>query len=182
MEKKKTTRKSKKLTVDFNGYRPPEELAPNRRVAHCLNWAAEKFPYHYLQWNMVLKAIHGYRRLPRLDSEQVLHLKKSGAAIRKHLLKYHERIMDSEPGMGIRALVDDADKLRIAMPKKARRLITAKNSAEETAAHIDLAAVPDTPEYAPYKKWMARDVGGILKALNRARFDTRALPPSRDEE
>jgi hypothetical protein len=174
--------KSRKTSIDFNGYKPPEELAPNRRVAHCLNWAAEKFPYQYIQWNIMLKAIHGYRRLPRLDSEQVLHLKKSATAVRKHLLKYHERIMDSEPGMGIRALVDDADNLTIAMPKKARRLVSAKNSAEETAAHIDLSAVPDTPEYAPYKKWMKRDMGGILKALERVKFDHRALPPARDEE
>lgn len=169
-------------SIDFQGYNAPTELSPNRRAADALNWAAEKFPYQYAQWNVLLKAIQGYKRLPRLDSEAVIHLKKSATSIRRHLYTHHARVMDSEPGMGIRALVDDADTLRIAMPKKFRRLSSAKHGAEAVAAMIDLGNVPDTEELHHYKKWMKSDVMGILTTLKKANFDRRALPPVRKED
>jgi hypothetical protein len=176
-------RSKKNGQLDVSKYKAPKEMmSRNRRAAHFLDWAAVNYPYQYIQYNLLLKAIHGYKRLPRLDSEPVVHVKKGMTGIRKMLYKYHCRLSNTEPGLGVRALVDDTDNLRVALPKQTRRLFGSKLAVERTVGMIDIRRVPNTPELRHYKKWLKDDVIGILRALKGVSFDTRALPPARQDE
>lgn len=159
-------------------YVKDETLSTTQRAAHFLDWAAKQAPKEFFPYNVIYKAIMGMPHMPRLDNEAVALFKRTATAgLRKALVTKYDREVINLVGVGIRASVDDADRLTNVAPMKARRLDSARRSFMLTAASIDLHNVPNTPAYAALKAWMGREVRDVIKQIGSPEFAMKLLPP-----
>lgn len=173
---------SPKAQKKLEEYVTDTELSMTQRGAHFLHWAAQHMPNVFQSYPVIYKAITGQRSLPRANSEHVELLKRNVTGMRTALLKHYNREVVSLPGIGIRATVDDADRLANVAPAKARRLDAARKSFMITATGIDLRKVPDTAEYAGLKKWMGRSVRDVLDQIGSDEFTRKLLPPTTGDD
>lgn len=174
-------KRKKNGALDVKQFQVDPGDAKSRRITSFLLWAAQKHPYEWLPYNVVVQAINGYRRLPRMDSEEVELVKNCMTGVRAQLQE-HARELVSQPGIGIRATVDDADTLKVALPTKVKRFNAAKRAVITTASIIDPSAIPDTPENKPWLKWLKTSVKGVIRELESPAFNDKLLPPSSEEE
>lgn len=158
-----------------------QDMSLAHRAAHCLDWAAQHYQKQYIPYNVLLKGIQGYSRLPLLNSDEVMTLKRAMSRVRNILGDIYGRELDSQPGIGVRATTDDADALTIALPKKMSRFRSAKNALQQTVNRIDPTQIPDTAEMRPWKQWFNRSVKDVLKTIGTSEFESKLLPPASDD-
>ena len=153
-----------------------------KRAAYFLNWAADRYPHEYIPWNWVHQAINGFKRTPAPDNTDVKRLQARSSAIRSHCVDKFGRTTDSHTGLGVRALVDDADVLKYAVPKQARRMESARVSFLTATALVNINKVPNTPALKPLKAWFNTDVKAIMKMIGGDNFSKRLQSPKDDDE
>ncbi len=181
-----TATKKKLMTlteaIRANAYSPEHKDSLPQRAAHFLDWAAARYPKQYVPYNLLLKAVLGTSTTPSLHSSDVEQMRGRMSRVRVILQRKYARDLDSMPGVGARATVDDADTLVTSMPKRVASLRRAKTAVATTASLIDPAKIPNTADMAPWKRWMNASVGDVLRTLNSPEFEKKLLPPSpRDE-
>ena len=181
METATSKSSSKSKLLNIKGYKPEGESLP-QRMAHYLDWAASEFPKQYTPYNLLVKAVFGYKHLPKVGSQQVDVVRRGMGRARLLLQTKYNRTTDSQPGLGVRATVDSADSLTVAMPKKVTRLRGARAAMMSTWNLVDLSKVPNTPELKPWKDWGSKNVSEIVKLIGSADFEKKMLPPSKHEE
>lgn len=164
--------------LDIRGYKFEPKMALTTRAAHYLNWAAEHFPKQFTPYNVLVKAIMGYAKMPRLESEEVEKMRSGMSRVRQILRTKYQRDLFSVPGVGVRATTDDADVAQTTLPRQSRHLKSAQASFVLTANLCDASNIPDTPEFAQIKKWVKTDVKGILAAITDPNFEKKLLPPA----
>lgn len=178
--KKRRRRKASDIqsAIKEKMYAPDHEDSLPRRGAHFLNWAAERYPKEYIPYNFVVRAIMGYGRTPRMDSEEVERYRGKMTRIRQILQNDYGRELTSSPGIGVRATVADDDILRTEMMRKVKRFRSAKAAMEKTASLISVARLPASKE----KRWFENDVASILKTLKSPAFEKKLLPPTEKDK
>lgn len=160
----------------FEEYVFDSEMSQPKRVAHFLDWSAKHMPRQWHQYNLVLKAINGYKGLPRLDSKEVLALKDTMSRVRSILLTVYKRGMVTARGVGIRATVDDADLLVHDVSKKGKALGTAISKFTEVVNLVNPANIPKTKEMAPYLPYL-KQAKDVVATFGSPDFLQRLLPP-----
>lgn len=174
-------RSKKNGTLNVKSYSFDPEQSKTRRVSAFLLWAAKNNPYQWIPYNVVVQAVNGYRRLPRMDGEEVNLIKNTMTGARRYL-QQNGRELVSQPGLGVRSTVDDADTLKVALPKKIGRLQAAKRAVIATTSIIDPSKIPDTEENRPWKRWLSRSVKAAVRELESPMFEKKLLPPGSDDE
>jgi hypothetical protein len=146
-----------------------------QRVAYYLNWAAGHLAYQYQPYNVIARAISGSKsaRLPRMDSDEVLGIRRTLHGIRKALRLKYNRSLDVVAD-GARATVDSQDVAAVVIPKKVRRLRTMKDSLVEEHKLINPAEIRD----ARIRAYIQRPIRDLMKILGSEDFDKKLLPPS----
>lgn len=144
----------------------------SQRIAYYLDWAAQTRKGQYEPYNEIAKAIDNRSSLPRMDSDHVKGVRRSIGAVRAVLQKRYQRDLDSAVG-SMRATVDDEDTASVALPKRMKRLRSAKNSLVATHQLIDPSKVKD----ARIKAYLQHDVRDIIKLVSSPDFDKKLLPP-----
>ncbi len=160
------------------GYSVNTKDPMSQRVAHFMDWSAKHHPGHYVPYNLILKAVMGYAKTPRLDSDEVERLRGKMQNVRKILLEKYSRTLDSQAGVGVRATTGSADVLVQALPKKMRQLLSAKNGVMQVAGLVDASQLPNTPEMKPWKEWLSRSVADVRKVIGSAEFERKLMPPA----
>lgn len=168
----------KKKSIDIQSYKYPSDFTKTQRIAHFLDWLAKKYPRQFAQYNLITRAINGYRRTPGLKTREVELVRSSLTRAKQILSEDYHRGAVTMPSVGVRGTIDDDDRAANELPIKMRRLSSAKRSVERTVEGIDPRKVTDPK----IKKWLRTDVGMIMKSLEEANFDVRALPPAEREE
>lgn len=148
----------------------------SQRVAWFLNWAAEHSPHEYQPYNVILQAINNLGRLPRMDKDEVLAVRGNMHSVRRILQRDYNRDLDVAGGAA-RATVDDDDKAAVVLPKKMKRLQSAKNAVLTTHSLIDPKRVKDPVT----KAYLTHSVASIIKMVGSESFDRKLLPPTDDE-
>jgi hypothetical protein len=167
-----------KFTLDISKFTTNHKLSIPHRAAEYLNWAAKNYPHQYTPYNLMCQALMGYDRTPKLKNAEVERLRNSLGRIRVILIEKYDRDLVSQPGLGPRATVDDADKLKMVLPKKSARLASARAGFVNTANSIDPKQIPNTPELAALKDWFGRSVKDVVKQIGSKSFEALLLPPS----
>jgi len=170
--------KRSKFTLDISKFTTNHKLSIPNRAAQYLDWAAKNYPHQYTPYNLMCQALMGYDRTPKLKNAEVERLRNSSGRIRAILVEKFERDLVVQPGLGPRATVDDADKLKMVMPKKSARLASARAQFVNTANSIDPKQIPNSPELASLKDWFARSVKDVVKQIGSKEFEAKLLPPS----
>lgn len=147
----------------------------SQRAAYYLNWAATTRPYHYLPFNVIVTDVMNYQALRKLTSDDVHSLRRNMGQVRKLLQTVYGRDLDIA-GAGARATVDDTDATTVALPKKMRRLRSAKNSVMATYRLIDHAQVKDPKA----KNYLAKSVRDVVRLIGSEDFDRKLLPPGEE--
>jgi hypothetical protein len=168
---------SGETTVDLAQYKFDPEMRLPHRAAHFLDWLASRYPGHWVRANFVVKAINGYKHQPLERSDEVEVFRARMSTVKKGLGGVYGRTLITQRSVGMRASIDEADRLRNALPGKMKVLRGAKDRVMEEAQAIDLRKIPNTPENKPYKEWFAKDVQKVLDFIGTDDFDKRCLPP-----
>jgi len=156
-------------------------LSKPQRVAAFLDWWAEHHPYDFAGYHEITKAIEGYKKLPRMDTDEVETMRGIVGRAAKLLHDKYRRELVRQRGLGARATVDSLDAVRnkaVDRARKVERDIVALHRLDEI---IDVKSIPDTPENRPLKQWYQRDVKGILKQVATPEFLQRMLPPKQPD-
>lgn len=148
-----------------------------QRIAFYLNWSATELPLQYQPFNVIVQAINDYGRLPRMDDNEVAAVRRSLASVRRITQLTYQRDLDVGGG-GVRATVSDEDAAGVVLPKKMKRLRSAKNAVVATHSLIDPASIKD-PRIKAYLNKSVRDV---VKLIGSEDFDRKLLPPMSEEE
>lgn len=164
--------------VDLAAYNLKQEMSLTRRAAHFLDWLARQHPGEFVQYNVLYQAVLGIARVPRLDSDDVERLRMNLNRSKDILRKEYNRGMVRKKSVGVRATYSDEDRATNELPGQVTRMRSAKKMVQGTYEAIDVAKVHDPR----VKAWLRRDIGGVIRALNQADFDLKALPPPREEE
>jgi len=166
---------------DISTYEFIPEMSQTKRVAHFLDWAAKHMPKEFLPYNVVLKAISGYKHLPRLESKEVEFIRSAITRVRKVLLATYHRGTVTMPGIGVRATVDDADMVVHDVAKKGQRVTSAMNAFTASVNVVNVANIPKTAEMAPYQKYIrqAKEVVGLFGSQE---FLQKLLPPKTEKK
>jgi hypothetical protein len=161
---------------DISTYKFDPEMSQTKRIAHFLDWASQHMPKEFLPYNVVLKAVMGYKHLPRLDTKEVLFIRHAITRVRKTLLDTYKKGLVSMPGVGVLATVDDADMVINDVAKKGQRVQSAVNSFTASVNVVNPANIPKTAEMAPYQKYIrqAKDVAALFGT---SEFMQKLLPP-----
>lgn len=167
--------------LDFGGYKYLEEMSRPQRAAHALDWAASNFPQQFVAYNVLVKAIFGFKSTPRLVNNDVIALRKCLSRIRTILQKDYGRGLVTSLGQGVRATVDSADQLKNDVPRVSRRLASASTAFVNSTALVDISAIPATKENKPYIDWYKTGLKSQLALLNSPDFQRKLLPPQEEE-
>jgi len=170
--------RSRSLADAIRDYKYNPEHSKKQRVAEFLDWAATHYPKQYVDYPHLAKAVEGYSRMPQHNSKEVELIKSSMSGVNRMLQTKYGRALDAEPGVGVRATVDDADLAMIVLPKKMKRIDQAKKAATQVANLVDPSKIPDTPENKPWKQWVKVHVRDVLKTINSPEFEQKLLPPA----
>jgi len=170
--------RKKKNGLDLKSYQLRQEQSLTRRAAHFLDWLARKHPGEFVQYNVLFKCIMGFARTPRLDSEEVERMRRNLGRSKAILRREYERGMVRRRSVGVRATYSDEDRATNELPQQVNRMRSAKQAVQSTVDAIDPRKITD----AKIRSWLKRDIGGVLKAMNQADFDIKALPPAAKEE
>lgn len=171
-------RRARNLIAEIRQYQYDPDMTKRQRIAHFLDWAAKNYPKQYCPYPHLAKAVSGFPRMPQHNSREVDLIKSAMSGVNRILQTKYNRTIDSEPGIGVRATVDDADTATVALPKKFNRFRAAKNSLVQTAQLVDINKIPDTADYKPWKQWLKTDVKDILKMVKSPDFEQKLLPPA----
>ena len=166
---------------DISQYESDPAQSMTRRIAHFLDWAANNKPREFLQYNVVLKAVMGYKHLPRLETKEVEFVRSAITRVRKVLLEVYKRGTVTMPGVGVRATVDDADMVVHEVTKKGQRVQSAVKSFTASVSIVNPANIPKTPEMAPYNQYIkkAKDVAAQFGSQD---FLNKLLPPPKSTD
>jgi hypothetical protein len=175
-----TAQKLSKKRSDVSQYEPDTTQSMTKRIAHFLDWAADNMPKEFLQYNVVLKAVMGYKHLPRLETKEVEFVRSAITRVRKVLLETYRRGTVTMPGVGVRATVDDSDMVVHDVTKKGKRVQSAVKSFTEAVNIVNPANIPKTPEMAPYTKYV-RDAKEVAAVFGSKDFLNRLLPPKTEK-
>lgn len=164
--------------LDLKGYQLKQEQSLTRRAAHFLDWLARTHPGEYIQYNVMFRCIMGFARTPRLDSDDVERMRKNLSRTKTILRREYNRGMVRRRSVGVRATFSDEDRATNELPAQVNRMRSAKQAVQSTVDAIDPRKIND----AKIRSWLKRDIGGVLRAMNQADFDVKALPPASKEE
>lgn len=163
--------------VDISKFTTDAKLTIPARAAALLDWAAEHYPMQFVAYNVLLKGVMGYGKMPRLDTKEVEQLRAKITRIREILMSDFGRELVTMPGSGCRATVDSADTLKHNVTKRIVKVRLAKQALAKTASLVDPSKVPNTEEYKALKSWFNRDVHDVLKTLTSPEFERKLLVP-----
>lgn len=163
--------------LDTTSYEHHPEFTKNRRAADFLAWAAVKFPGVFISHSLLAQAVNMLSRMPRFDSTDVRHVRANVTRIRDILENVYGRALDSQKGVGMRATVNDEDRLKTSMPKRARIYVAQQVKFKREIAAININNVPVTADNKMHISWY-RAANKVMKEIGSTHFETKLLPPA----
>ena len=172
-------RKARRAQTDNSGYSPLlEKKSLAEGVAHYLNWAALNRPYQFLGHNEIAQCSFPLDRLPRNTSAEVDAIKNCMTRARKILDKVYHRSTETKPGVGVRATVDDFDRAKHSLTKRAKQLAGAAERYVHELEEINPKNIPNTGEGAVIREYVEHGAKDIAKKLVAPSFKQLLLPPA----
>lgn len=158
-------------------YKPVLTMSKTQRIAHFLDWSAMHVPYEIMPYNIILRAIEGYEHTPRAGSQETIALRKVTKGARAQLLKLYSRGMLSEPGVGLRATVDDADMVKTDVAKKSSRVQSAVKSLADSVEKVDTKSESFQGLTTEWKDWFKTNAKDVVKQMASPEYLRKLLPP-----
>lgn len=175
---KVTGKRIKSLRALITEYRFDPKMSRGQRLAHFLDWLAQRAPYTFVPANIALQAIQGYARTPAATNDEVKLLAKSVTNARRIMLKEYKRGLFVLPKVGMRGTVDDQDCADTQQRKNVERLMGAHMTVKATSRIIDANKIKDDK----LRSWIKGGVAQAMRALDADGRLDKLLPPPKDPE
>lgn len=159
-------------------YKHIASMSRSQRLAHFLDWMAQRSPYQVIPANLAVQAIQGYARTPSPSKDEVKLLGNCYSAARTMLMNEHRRGLVVVRGLGLRATVDDQDCADTQQRVNVQRLVGAHSKVKETARIIDASKIADPK----LREWVKGGVANAMRALEGDDRLSRLLPPPKPQE
>ena len=178
-DKTLTQKRVKSLRALIAEYRFDPKLSRSHRLAHFLDWLAQRAPFTAVPPNIALQAIHGYARTPGPNSDEVRSLWKNAVKKAREILETeYKRGLHVENGVML-ATVDDQHCADTQQRKNVKRLMSATRRVKQTGAIIDPNKIKDEK----LRQWIRGPVASAMRALDaETRLDKLLPPPKREDE
>lgn len=174
-----TSKRIKSLRALITEYRFDPKMSRGQRLAHFLDWLAQRAPYTFVPANIALQAIQGYARTPAATNDEVKLLAKSVTNARRIMLKDYKRGLFVLAKVGMRGTVDDQDCADTQQRKNVERLMGAHQTVKATNRIIDATKIKDDK----LRSWIRGGVAQAIRALDAdGRLDKLLPPPKKDDE
>jgi hypothetical protein len=172
--------------IDPTRYPLDNKMTMPQRMASCLNWCAEEYPYEVVSWRLLYQAVMGMAVLPSSRNAEVENLKSRSQAVKKLLHEQYGRGLVILPGLGVRASVDDFDRGLHCVFRATKRAASAVAGAKREIEAVDIRKIPETKETKGYRDWHRQNATPLLSSANellkRALLLTSKKVGSKEEE
>lgn len=155
---------------------PKDEPARSQRIAHLLNFCAENLPYQFISLTTIQRYANGMTVNPRMPDDVIRGIKGSFCNVKKILLSKYKRGWASQPGVGVRACVDDADVVKKDVAGKATRLQSALVSLSKSVEIVDTKSASYASLDAKTKSWFQKDIKENIDELLEEGAELKLLP------
>lgn len=167
----KRRRDSSRLEIDVFRFRDDEfdnmrGMTVPQKAAYVLNYCAIHYPYKMVAYNILLQMVTGQDKQPRLKTKEVLDLQSRMTAATKILHEKYGRGKHYLPGVGVRATVDSADRLKHEVTRKRKAASSSMKSLAQSMTSINIREVPDSPEFRTEKAWFTQNSKHVLQEAN----------------
>lgn len=168
--------RKKQLPNGMGEFPLDSKMKKPERIASFLDWWAKKSPKQFVAYNQLLQVIEGYKDLPSARSPELKALRNQVRRAEMILDDRFERGIKRHRWFGVRATVDDFDRLKSRYVEKSKKMKIAIMNAHAEAGKIDVSKIPNTPETKPYKEWFNRSTKNILGTIAQPDYLERLLP------
>ena len=179
--------RERRLKLKITGW-TPEESSIVGRTAEFLDYCAQKYPHSLITYEEITQAIYGLGRLPMSQSQNVKSVRGQMSSAGKRLMRDYNRTLVTERGVGARASVDNADKLRESVTKAAERHKRSADHLQSVCSMVDpkslekeIKELKGDPvlkeEMLELSRWLTDSMGKYLKSLDRPAIASALLPP-----
>jgi hypothetical protein len=134
------------------------------KKAHFLDYMAKTCPYKHISYGLCVRAVNGLSRTPSEKSLDAERFRSSMKSVRRKLLITYHRDIDTLKGVGVRATVNETDRLKYHHTLK-NRASTAVGNAIAHAATIDAEKVDK--ELRPAFVESRKQLGAVSEGVNR---------------
>lgn len=177
-EKKVSRRKNVDIVELARSYKGLEGVSRAHRVAHAINFVAEKAPDTPIPPNVLTMMVYGYQHKPRMGTEEVNGVWHSISSARPILHEKYKRTVFIVKGMGVRAASSDNDGAEHGLDAAANRLVSAERALRSARSTIDANKVTNESK----RSWIRKDIDSVLKVMASdglmARLLTKKKPPT----
>lgn len=164
---------SKPAVKGWKGFHSTEGSLP-RKIAEFLVYAAKHDPKEFVSMAEVVRAVYGVTRVGK-DQEDGIRRRLTG--VNKILHDEFGCALVSQPGIGVRATMSDEDAARTALPRRMKRLDSARKAVIATSKIIDPKKITD----GQLRRWVElgpRKAVGLLAAADFEQQITMPVPGS----
>lgn len=172
------TRRSSGRRSEFQApeYRLDTTMKIPARVAHFLDFAADKWPHRPIPYNVLLMFVMGYDRVPSMTDSDINHLKNSMQRAKKVLHETYNRGLIPERGLGVRASVDADDRTEHELIPAGKRLESAGTKFVAIRSSIDPSEFSNTEHGRALKGYHSKS-GAVARQFREGSESIRALLP-----
>jgi hypothetical protein len=177
--------KSRKVKPKLNRWKRPEgRMANAHRIAHFLDWAADTYPGYIFLYEEIAYCVSELSAMPRNNKvKTVQSIRGAMSAAANTLRKNYSRALVSERGVGVRATINELEKVQHDVAVRAQRYTAAGNKLTESidvvvGARLDkdvkelvalLGDDPEVEEMSLLAEWYHRVAASVSrKALDKA--------------
>lgn len=129
---------SKTMDIDkiLNGFNVDTEQRMPHRVAHFLMYASKVAEGRYWPYNVILKAVMGYKHMPRNGTEEVKAVQRTMSTTKRELQR-HKFGFHYKAHLGVCALFNDNLKASQQLTTAVRRSAAAQHNVNKVVSIID---------------------------------------------
>jgi hypothetical protein len=171
-------RRSSSRRSDFHApdYRLDSTKRIPARIAHFLDFAAERWPRRPLPHNVVLMFVMGFDRVPSMNDTDIKHMKSAIQRAKKILGDVYSRGFVTVKGVGIRATTDAEDRTEHELIPAGNRLDRAGTKFVAIRSSIDQSEFT-TSEHGKALKSYFTGTKEIVRQFRATSETIRALLP-----
>lgn len=164
----------------FKGYQVEMGMSIVKRIAHLLNWAADKDPEAIIPYNIVCRFIMGFDFTPKMGNQKVNEIRRSLSRARPILQDKYKRDLKNVSGVGVRATSrahGGIDVVKSTTGAAVKRVNSATQSLARNAKLVDPEKLPTQGPDKVYSDWYKKQVSPAIRMLASDERILKLLPP-----
>jgi hypothetical protein len=164
----------------FKNYQVESGMSIVKRIAHLLDWAANKDSEAIIPYNIICRFIMGFDFTPKMNNQKVDEIRSSLSRARPVLQEKYKRDLKNVSGVGARATNRShggIDVVKSTTGNAVKRVNSATAALTRNAKLIDPEKLPTQGPDKVYTDWYKKQVSPAIRMLTSDDRILKLLPP-----